>query len=83
MSRKCLNSPDSFCYICGELTVKAEKTALTPLVKKAYNFYFGCKVGNQDKKWAPHICCQRCLRLLHGWIKGDNFKMPFYVPMVW
>src|SRR5678816_2750861 len=56
-SRKCVNSPDSFCYICGEYTLKSQKRAMTPMIKYACEHYFGCKIGDQDKNWAPHICC--------------------------
>lgn len=83
MSRKCVNSTDSFCYICGEFTSKTQKVSITPLVKKAYELYFGCKVGDQDKMWAPHICCKNCAVSLRGWVKGSRPSMPFAVPMVW
>src|SRR5271165_6535673 len=69
MSRKCVNAIDSFCYICGEFTSKTQKVSMTPLVKKAYELYFGCKVGDQDKVWAPHICCKHCAVNLRGWVK--------------
>ena len=82
MSRKCVNAADNFCYICGEVTFKKHQRTLTPLVKKCYELYFGCKVGDQDKKWAPHICCLSCVKKLTGWVKG-NGKMKFGVPMVW
>ncbi|UYV84064.1 hypothetical protein LAZ67_X001034 [Cordylochernes scorpioides] len=48
--------------------------------KSAINF--GCKVGDQDKTWAPHHCCEICARRLTGWIKGER-NMPFAVPMIW
>ena len=82
MPRIFLNSVDSFCYICGELTFKAQKRNFTQLIKKCYHLYFGCKVGDQDKSWAPHICCATCVTLLTGWAKGIH-HMPFAVPMVW
>lgn len=83
MPRNCVNSANSFCYVCGELTFKSQKRTFTPLVLKAYELYFGIKVGDQDKLWAPHICCKTCVTLLTGWLRGDNRKMPFAVPMVW
>lgn len=39
-------------------------------------------MGDQDKKWAPHICCVTCSRLLTGWANGSR-HMSFAVPMVW
>ena len=83
MSHKCVNDTDSFCYICGKLTSKTHRVRITPLVKKAYELYFGCKVGDQDKMWAPHICCKICAVSLRGWVKGSRLSMPFAVPMVW
>jgi hypothetical protein len=83
MPRNCANSADSFCYICGEVTLASQKRAISPIVKKAYQFYFGCKIGDQDKVWAPHICCSTCARDLPKWLKGEKVAMPFAVPMVW
>jgi len=60
MPRDCVNSPDDFYYICGEVTFSTRKCPLTSMVKKAYEGYFGCKVGDQDKKCAPHVCCISC-----------------------
>ena len=60
MPRKCVNSSDAFCYICGELTFKFRRRSFTPLIKKCYDHYFGCKVGDQDKSWVPNFCCDMC-----------------------
>jgi len=57
MPRKCVNS---FCYICGEMAFKSRRRSFTPLIKKCYEHYFGCKVGGQDNSWAPHFCCVTC-----------------------
>ena len=83
MPRNCLNNPNRFCYICGRVTVKSNITHITPLVKKAYELYFECKVGDQDKKWAPHVSCKSCAVNLRGWLNGTHKAMPFAVPMVW
>jgi len=50
---------------------------------KAYELYFGCKIGDQDKIWAPHIFCSTCVSNLHGWMRGKRRAMPFAIPMVW
>ena len=47
-----------------------------------YELYFGCKVGDQDKNWPPHICCLTCVKLLTDWAKGSR-HMYFAVPIVW
>jgi hypothetical protein len=52
------------------------------LIKKYYEHYFGCKVGDQDKSWASHFCCVPCARRLAEWAKGSRC-MPFAIPMVW
>ena len=81
MPRKCVNSSDAFCYICGELTFKSRRRSFTPLIKKCYEHYFGFKVGDQDESWAPHFCCVTCAKLLAAWTKGSRC-MPFAIPMV-
>ena len=72
MLRNCVNHPDNFCYVCGEVTFKDRLRSLTPLVKKCYELYFGCKVGDQDKNWALHICCLTCVKRLTDYAKGSQ-----------
>ena len=79
MSRVCVNSADNFCYICGEFTVSSQKHVLTTRTRKAYHQYFGCKVGDQEKPWAPHICCNSCVTALNEWLKKKRKAMPFAV----
>lgn len=74
---------NNFCYICGEITFCSQKRNLTPLVKTAYQHYFGMKVGDQDKSWAPHICCNACSVTLRQWLKKKKRSMAFAAPMVW
>ena len=81
--RLCKNSPDKFCYVCGRYVLKSQDRPITENVKKAYFLYFGCKVGDQDKNWAPHICCVSCYVTLIQWVRGNRSSMPFAVPMVW
>jgi len=83
MSRKCTNNPDNFCYICGEVTFASRKFSITPTIKKAYFLHFGCKVGDQDRKWAPHVCCTMCSSKLNAWVNGKGRCTPFGVPVVW
>ena len=83
MPRKCVNTADAFFDICGHVTFTRQKRPITPSVKKAYHLYFGCKIGDQDKQWAPHICCASCANKLRQWLHGKQRSMPFAVPMVW
>jgi len=53
------------------------------MVKKAYECYFGCKVEDQDKKWAPHVCCISCATILHEWLNNKGRSMRFALPMIW
>ena len=82
MPRKCLNHPDTFCYVCGELTFQSQRQNFTRLIKKCYELYFRCKFGDRDKSWSPHISCVTCVRLLIWWING-SCQMSFAIPMVW
>ena len=82
MPRKCVNSSDTFCYICCEVTIKSRSQSFTPLIKKCYAHYFGCKVGDQDTSWDPHFCCVTCARLLAAWAKGSGCML-FAIPMIW
>lgn len=83
MPRFCVNNPDNFCYVCGEVTFSDQKRVITPLIRKAYFYYFGRKIGDLNKSWAPHICCNNCACNLRNWINGKGRSMPFAVPMIW
>ena len=80
--RTCVNDPDCFCYVCGQFMTKSQRKNITSLVKSAYHAYFGVRLGDQDKKWAPHTVCASCYLRLTQWLHGKN-KVLFAVPMVW
>lgn len=81
--RACVHSPDKFCYVCGQFIVKSQSRSITKSLKTAYYYYFGCHVGDQDKKWAPHVACITCYVNLIEWLKGKKKHVQFGVPMVW
>ncbi|XP_077117201.1 uncharacterized protein LOC143773722 [Ranitomeya variabilis] len=83
MPRKCANIVNNFCYVCGYVTFANQRRPITPLVKTAYHHYFGVKVGDQEKPWAPHICCNSCSVNLVAWLKNKGRSMRFGVPMIW
>lgn len=56
----CKNSPNVTCYVCGIFTSKNQIRPISKLMKTAYQFYFGCPLGDQVKKQVPHIMCIRC-----------------------
>ena len=70
--RKYVKSPNLFCYVCAEFTRSQQRKSTTPIAKKAYELYFGCKFGDQDKSWTPHSCCSRCSRYYRGCLKADS-----------
>ena len=65
------------------MTFASRKCSISRTIKKAYFLHFGCKVGDQDKKWAPHVCCTTCSSKHNAWVNGKGRCMPFGVPMVW
>lgn len=83
MPRKCKNSSDVFCYICGQYTMVAHRRKITPEISKIYKLYFGCPLGDQDKPWAPHVVCNGCCSLLRDWINKRKVSFRFAVPMIW
>lgn len=83
MSCMCVNSSDSFCYICGEFMSSNCRRNINSSIKIAYKHYFWCEICVQDKPWAPHICCVRCSTRLRKFIEGKGTSMPFSVPMIW
>ena len=68
----CKNSPNSFCYICGKYTPSTYCQKISSKVNTAYKYYFNCTVGDQDKLWASHICCNACKTQLLQWEANEN-----------
>ena len=64
MDCKCKNNPDRFYYICGNVVLPNCQAKITDLVKKEYHEYFGVKLGDQYKAFAPYICCKICVESL-------------------
>lgn len=82
-ARGCVNSPDSFCFICGEYTLKKRQRNISAFIQKVYFAYFGLKLGDQDKPWAPHKVCKTCEEDLRLWMKGKKQAFRFGIPMMW
>ena len=80
---KCRNKVENFCYICREFTFTRHRKKMSPIIWRAYKHYFGCKIGDQDKTWAPHFCCATCYVKLIKWWTGKGSAMSFAVPMIW
>ena len=76
--RGCLNKANSFCYVCGDFTTVAQCWTITSLLRTAYFHYFDCRIGDQDKSWAPP-----CYNGLTAWFNGKKVALNFAVLMVW
>ena len=83
MQRGCINDPDIFCYTCRSFVPSVQRQNITPFVKNVYHAYFGVKLGDQDKVWAPHKVCRNCVSSLRQWSIGKLRSLAFGVPMVW
>ena len=81
--KSCRNRPDIFCYICGEYTLVPNRNPVTTFIKQTYHAYFGMKLGDQEKAWAPHMVCKSCTEYLRQWSKGKKTSLKFGILMVW
>jgi len=45
-------------------------------LKTAYKHYFGCQLRDQDKTWAPHVCCTVCYSGVKWQMEEDAFRCP-------
>ncbi|GFT81650.1 uncharacterized protein TNCV_3674651 [Trichonephila clavipes] len=43
--------------------------------RKVYFAYFGIKLGDQDKPWAPHVVCSLCVEELRQWFQVQGFNL--------
>ena len=60
MDCKCKNNLERSCYICSNVVLPNYQAKITNFVKKAYYDYFEVRLGDQDKPFAPHVCCKTC-----------------------
>ena len=60
--RKCENNPDVLHL--WKIRFAKEKRKDYGIRQKAYLSYFGVKLGDQDKPWAPHLACRSCVEHL-------------------
>ena len=51
--------------------------------KRAYEAYFGMKLGEQDKSWTPPKVCKQCTETLRFWTQGRARSMRCGVFTVW
>lgn len=68
MSRKCKNSPDLFCFVCGGFNPRSSSKKFSPRLLVAYRSYLGFGAEESlSKPWSPSFLCSRCSRYLAGW----------------
>lgn len=70
--RKCNNSPNVFCFICGYCTLPKQLTKVIYLVKKAYIIYFGIKLNCQNKTWVPPYNMLNVLKHWNSFVLWEN-----------
>ena len=79
-ARGCKYSADSFCYVCGEFFAKrTTKHCLNNCIRAgdACLAYFGMPVGDQEKRWAPHVICDYCRCTLRGLVNRRKKSYQF------
>lgn len=59
------NTPNTFCYICGNFMTSKQKLKIAEFVENTYNAYFGFKI--QLKSWTPRSVCTICVEQLDQW----------------
>ncbi|UYV85117.1 hypothetical protein LAZ67_X004619 [Cordylochernes scorpioides] len=67
----CVNNPDVFCYICGELTFTVQRRNLTPLSKSAMNFTLDVTLVTKIRLRRLIIVVKLVLGLLQGGLKNN------------
>lgn len=82
-SRKCVNDPDGFCYICGEFIPIKQQRSITSSVEVLYEKYFNRELSNLKKPWVPNKICNTCRSGLTHWKNGTRNSMPFGIPTIW
>jgi len=60
-----------------------QRKSITAFVSEVYFLYFGVRLGDQDKPWAPHKVCKTCVENLRHWKNGQRNNVKFGTPMVW
>ena len=76
------NNPDVFYYIYGKYMIAKYRFNVRDFTMRAYEAYFGMKLGDQDKSW-PHKVCKHYTKTLRIWTQGKVSSMRFGFPMVW
>ena len=60
--RCCRKNPDAFSYISGKYTTKDQRANICDYTKRARQAYFGMKLEDQNKLWAPRKMSENCTK---------------------
>jgi hypothetical protein len=63
--------------------IKKHQYNITGFMRKVYYAYFGVKLGDQNKSWAPHKVCCAGVEDLRKWSTGKKKAFRFDVSMIW
>lgn len=80
MPLQCLNYPDTFYYVCGELALNF-KVKLYFINKKLLSTLFCLKSRSPEQQMSP-IFLVTCSNLLTEWTNG-SYNVLFAVPIMW
>jgi hypothetical protein len=72
-----------FSISVASLGLKNHQRNITGFIRKVYYTYFGVKLGDQDKSWAPHKVCYVRVEDIRKWSKGNKKAFRFGVLMIW
>jgi len=73
-----MNSADNFCYVGGETKFLSQKSAIILVSVKLTIFILTARIGDQDKGWSSHICCNTCVANCRSLVaKGYQFLVPY------
>ena len=61
MPRICVNNPDNFCYICGQVTCASQKRKITAVVKKHSTIILVAKLEFKTKVGLYNIVTKHLL----------------------
>jgi hypothetical protein len=68
--------------MCGEFMIKKHQPIITGFMRKVYYAYFGVKLGDQGKSWAPQMVGHVSVEDPRKWSKGKKKAFKFGVPTI-
>ena len=82
-SKRCLNNPNNFCYICREYAFKIVEKLYQSWLKIPIHLYFGMALDKNYKSWAPDCICKSCIEYLRLWESGKRSAFKFGTSTIW